>query len=59
MKMSDLNQPAKMPQVNITVRAKSETPTRLKVQSGKFKMIIDEPEAMGGTDMGPSLFKYC
>ncbi len=54
MRMIDTNQPAKLPQVNITVRAKSETPTRLKVQSGKFKMIIDEPEAMGGTDMGPS-----
>jgi uncharacterized OsmC-like protein len=43
-----------MPQVDVTVRAKSETPSRLKVQSGKFKMIIDEPEAMGGTNMGPS-----
>ncbi len=54
MRMTDTNQPAKLPQVNITVRAKSETPTRLKVQSGKFKMIIDEPEAMGGTNLGPS-----
>lgn len=36
------------------MRVKSETPTRFKVQSGKFKMIIDEPETMGGTDMGPS-----
>ena len=54
MRMIDTNQPAKLPQVNITVRAKSETPTRLKVQSGKFKMIIDEPEAMGGTNLGPS-----
>jgi len=41
-------------QVNVSVHAKSETPTRLKIQSGKFKMIIDEPEYMGGTDMGPS-----
>ena len=41
-------------QVNVRVRAKSETPTRINIQSGKFKMIIDEPENMGGTDMGPS-----
>ena len=54
MKTTNLNLKTKMPQVNVTVRAKSETPTRLKVQSGKFKMIIDEPEAMGGTDLGPS-----
>ena len=41
-------------QVNVSVHAKSETPARLNIQSGKFKMIIDEPENMGGTDMGPS-----
>ncbi len=52
--MIECKKPSDAPQVNITVRAKSETPTRLKVQSGKFKMIIDEPEAMGGTDLGPS-----
>ncbi len=41
-------------QVDVNVHAKSETPSRLKIQSGKFKMIIDEPENMGGTNMGPS-----
>jgi len=54
MRMTVCKKPSDIPQVYVTVRAKSETPTRLKVQSGKFKMIIDEPEAMGGTDMGPS-----
>jgi len=41
-------------QVNVIVKAESETPTRTKVKSGKFEMIIDEPENMGGTNMGPS-----
>ena len=41
-------------QVDVSVHAKSETPARLKIKSGKFEMIIDEPENMGGTDMGPS-----
>ena len=41
-------------QVDVSVYAKSETPSSLKIKSGKFKMIIDEPENMGGTDMGPS-----
>jgi uncharacterized OsmC-like protein len=56
MTQENLSNPgeAYMPQVDVTVRAKSETATRLKVQSGKFKMIIDEPKAMGGTNMGPS-----
>jgi len=41
-------------QVNVTVHAESETPTRMKVRAGKFQIIIDEPSNMGGTDMGPS-----
>lgn len=41
-------------QVNVIVHAESETPSRTKVKSGKFEMIIDEPENMGGTNMGPS-----
>jgi len=41
-------------QVNVIVHAESETPSRTKVRSGKFEMIIDEPTNMGGSDMGPS-----
>ncbi len=41
-------------QVEVRVHAKSESATRLKVRSGKFHMIIDEPENMGGSNMGPS-----
>jgi uncharacterized OsmC-like protein len=41
-------------EMSVTVHAQSENPTRLKLKSGKFEMIIDEPENMGGTNMGPS-----
>ena len=41
-------------EIHVTVHAQSETSMRMKVKSGKFEMIIDEPESMGGTNMGPS-----
>jgi len=40
--------------VNVIVRGKSENPTKMTVQAGKFKLVIDEPEQMGGTNEGPS-----
>jgi uncharacterized OsmC-like protein len=41
-------------EVSVTVHGNSETPMRMKIKSGKFEMIIDEPENMGGTNEGPS-----
>ena len=41
-------------EVKVTVRGTSESPMRMKIKSGKFEMIIDEPEEMGGTNLGPS-----
>lgn len=41
-------------EVSVTVRGKSESPMRMKIKSGQFEMIIDEPENMGGSNMGPS-----
>ncbi len=41
-------------EVKVLIRAESESPTRAKVRAGKFNLIIDEPESMGGTDQGPS-----
>jgi len=41
-------------EVNVMVHASSESATRMKLKSGKFQMIIDEPKPMGGTDEGPS-----
>ena len=41
-------------EVKVTVHGESESPMRMKIKSGKFEMIIDEPEHMGGTNLGPS-----
>ena len=41
-------------EVKVIVHGQSENPTRMNLTSGKFKMVIDEPENMGGTDAGPS-----
>lgn len=41
-------------EVKVIVRGQSENPTRMNLTSGKFSMIIDEPQNMGGTDEGPS-----
>ncbi len=41
-------------QVKVHVSGESESATKLNLRSGKFKMIIDEPESMGGTNEGPS-----
>lgn len=41
-------------EVKIIVRGQSETPTKMNITSGKFKMVIDEPQNMGGSDEGPS-----
>lgn len=40
--------------INVKVKGKSESATRLSVSFGKFKMIIDEPEQMGGSNQGPT-----
>lgn len=40
--------------VNVRVHGESENATKMNIRSGKFKMIIDEPENMGGTNAGPA-----
>jgi len=41
-------------QVKVHVKGESENATKMNVRAGKFKMIVDEPENMGGTNEGPS-----
>jgi uncharacterized OsmC-like protein len=41
-------------EVKVVVRGESENATRMNLTSGPFHLIIDEPEAMGGTHAGPS-----
>ncbi|MCK5856069.1 MAG: OsmC family protein [Bacteroidales bacterium] len=40
--------------MQVKIHGKSESATRINISAGKFKMIIDEPEQMGGSNLGPS-----
>ena len=40
--------------MKIRIHGKSESATKLNISAGKFKMVIDEPEQMGGSNEGPS-----
>lgn len=41
-------------EVQVLVRGESENATKMNLRAGKFKLVIDEPPQMGGTDDGPS-----
>ncbi len=41
-------------EMKVLITGESENPTKINLTAGKFKMIIDEPKSMGGTDEGPS-----
>ena len=41
-------------EMKVLITGESQNPTKLSLKSGKFSMIIDEPQQMGGTDEGPS-----
>ena len=40
--------------MKVKIHGKSESATRISLNAGGFKMIIDEPEQMGGSNLGPS-----
>ena len=41
-------------EIKVLVRGESESATKMNLRAGKFKLVIDEPEQMGGTNDGPS-----
>lgn len=47
-----------MSEVKFSVKAKSESRTKVVVTTRGFKMIIDEPENMGGADEGANPVEY-
>jgi len=47
-----------VPNAKFSVHAESENPTKVTVTAGKFKMIIDEPPNLGGTDDGANPVEY-
>ncbi|RUA29785.1 MAG: OsmC family peroxiredoxin [Bacteroidetes bacterium] len=40
--------------MQVKIHGKSESATRINVSAGKFNLIIDEPEQMGGSNLGPT-----
>jgi len=40
--------------MQVKIHGRSESATRLNISAGKFKLIIDEPEQMGGSNLGPT-----
>lgn len=47
-----------MPDIKFNIKAYSETPTKTIVEARNFKIIIDEPENLGGGDGGPNPVEY-
>lgn len=44
--------------LKFSVKAKSENKTKTVAQTRDFKIVIDEPELLGGTDDGPNPVEY-
>ncbi len=40
--------------MKVKIHGESETATRISLRAGNFKLVIDEPEQMGGSNLGPS-----
>ena len=47
-----------MPKMTFKVKATSENPMKSIVETGHFKLIVDEPKSMGGTDDGAAPVEY-
>ena len=40
------------------INARSENPTKTVVETRGFKLILDEPKSLGGTNQGPNPVEY-
>ncbi len=47
-----------MPKLTFKASAKSENPTKTVVKARNFTLIVDEPEALGGTDQGANPVEF-
>ena len=47
-----------MAKVKYSLKARSESPARLIADTGEFKIVIDEPTNLGGTNEGPNPVQY-
>lgn len=47
-----------MPDMNVKINAHSENPTKTVVEARNFKIIIDEPKNLGGTNDGGTPIEY-
>ena len=47
-----------MSDILFNVKGESHSPAKFIAKTGKFQLIIDEPEALGGTDEAPSPVEY-
>jgi uncharacterized OsmC-like protein len=47
-----------MSDLTISIEGKAESQTRLKAQTRQFSIIVDQPPALGGDDMGANPIEY-
>lgn len=47
-----------MPLLNFAIQGANENPTKLAVKARNFKLVVDEPAELGGTDHGPNPVEY-
>ncbi|MFZ2905887.1 MAG: OsmC family protein [Cyclobacteriaceae bacterium] len=44
--------------LKFSIESNSETPARTEIKTRGFKLIVDEPEALGGTNLAPNPVEY-
>ncbi len=47
-----------MSDLKFSIKAKSESAAKTRVRARNFEIVVDEPEALGGTDVAPNPVEY-